>query len=157
MNKTLLRVQAAVLALGTLFSWLTLVFDYRRYFAAGGQVLELSACAVANPLVTPCFYGALAFLLAFAWAIAILRSAPGTVAKRQGHLQWLLVAGTLFAWGNFAYLAHRFLQPQPAASAFSCPPGEQAANPLTAPCFYGALIFSAALVVSVLILRAWRK
>lgn len=37
MNRTLLKVQVAVLALGTGFSWITLVFDYRRFFASGGM------------------------------------------------------------------------------------------------------------------------
>lgn len=154
MNRTLLRVQVAVLALGTGFSWITLVFDYRRFFASGGHVLEISGCAVANPVITPCFYGALAFLAAFVWAIAILRSAPEAASKGQRGLQWLLAAGTVFAWGNFAYEVYRFMQPQPAAAAFSCPAGEAAVNPLMTPCFYGALIFLMALIVSVLIRRA---
>jgi hypothetical protein len=57
MRKLLLKIQVAVLAVGTAFSWFTLVIDYRRFFAAGGRVLELSGCAAANPLMTPCFYG----------------------------------------------------------------------------------------------------
>lgn len=157
MSRTLLRVQAAVLALGTAFSWAVLFFDYRRFFASGGHVLQFSGCAVANPLATPCFYGALAFLAAFLWALAILRAPAKAIATRQLGLQWLLGAGTAFAWGNFAYLGYRFLQPSPAAAAFSCPPAEAAANPLTAPCFYGALIFLAALLVSLAIRRAWRR
>lgn len=156
MAQTLLRVQVGVLAFGTAFSWITLVLDYRRFFASGGHVLEISGCAVANPIITPCFYGALAFLAAFVWATRILRSAPEAVSKRQRGLQWLLTAGTIFAWGNFAYEIYRFMQPQPAATAFSCPSGAAAVNPLMTPCFYGALIFLAALVVSLLILRARR-
>jgi len=156
MKRTLLKVQVAVLAIGTGFSWITLVFDYRRFFASGGHVLEISGCAVTNPVITPCFYGALAFLAAFVWALAILRSAPEAVLKRQGGVQLLLAAGTVFAWGNFTYEVYRFMRPQPAASAFSCPAGVVAVNPLMTPCFYGALIFLTALVVSVLIIRAHR-
>jgi hypothetical protein len=156
MNRTLLKAQVAVLAIGTGFSWITLVFDYRRFFASGGHVLEISGCAVANPVLTPCFYGAFAFLAAFVWALGIFRSAPEAGLRRQRRLQFLLAAGTVFAWGNFIYEVYRFMQPQPAASAFSCPAGEAAVNPLMTPCFYGALIFLAALVVSVLIIRAQR-
>lgn len=156
MNRTLLKMQTGVLAIGTVFSWITLVFDYRRFFAAGGNVLSTSGCAVTNPLLTPCFYGALAYLAAFVWALAILRSAPDEILKRQYRLQLLLVAGTVFAWGNFAFEAYRFKLAQPAASAFSCPPGEVAVNPLMTPCFYGALIFLTSLVVSVFIIRANR-
>ena len=154
MDKFLLKVQVAVLALGTVFSWFTLFVDYRRFFAAGGRVLEVSGCAVANPLVTPCFYGALAFLAAFVWAVAVLRSAPAAMTQRQRGLNWLLTAGTVFAWGNFGYEVYRFSQPQPSASAFSCPRDEMLVNPLMTPCFYGAMIYLAALVVSMSILRA---
>jgi len=157
MTRTLLKVQVGVLAIGTVFSWTTLVFDYRRFFASGGHVLSISECAVANPILTPCFYGALAFLAAFAWALAILRTAPNEVLKWQRRLQLLLAAGTVFAWGNFAYEVYRFMQARPAASAFSCPPGETAVNPLMTPCFYGALIFLTSLVVSVFIIRAHRR
>jgi hypothetical protein len=156
MGRTLLKVQVAVLAIGTGFSWITLVFDYRRFFASGGHVLEISGCAVTNPVITPCFYGALAFLAAFAWALAIFRSAPEAVLKRQRGFQLLLAAGTVFAWGNFTYEVYRFMQPQPSAFAFSCPAGEAAINPLMTPCFYGALIFLTAFVVSILIVHAHR-
>jgi hypothetical protein len=154
MDRLLGRVQVALLAVGTALSWFTLLVDYRRFFAAGGQVFEWSGCAVANPLATPCFYGALAFLAAFAWAVAVLRSPPALALPRQRGLNWLLMAGTTFAWANFAYEVYRFMQPQPSASAFSCPKDVAAVHPLLTPCFYGALIYLAALVVSVLILRA---
>jgi len=154
MGKLLLKVQVAVLALGTVFSWFTLVVDYRRFFAAGGQVFEVSGCAVANPLLTPCFYGALAFLAAFLWAVAVLRSAPEVTARRQRGLNWLLTAGTVFAWGNFAYEVYRFSQPQPTVSAFSCPKEQVLVHPLMTPCFYGAMIYLTALAVSMFILRA---
>ena len=154
MGKALLKVQVAVLALGVVFSWFTLVVDYRRFFAAGGHVFELSGCAVANPLMTPCFYGALAFLAAFIWAVAVLRSAPEVMTQRQRGLNWLLAAGTVFAWGNFAYEVVRFAQPHPTPSAFSCPKDEALVHPLMTPCFYGAMIYLTALVVSMLILRS---
>jgi hypothetical protein len=154
MGRPLLKLQVAVLALGTLFSWFTLLIDYRRFFAAGGRVFEVSGCAVANPLVTPCFYGALAFLAAFIWAVAVLRSAPESMAQRQRGLHWLLAAGTVFAWGNFAYEVYRYSQPHASVSAFSCPREEALVHPLMTPCFYGAMIYLAALVVSVFIFRA---
>ncbi len=162
MDRRLPWVQAAVLATGTAFSWITLVLDYRRFFAAGGHVLELSGCIVANPVVTPCFYGALAFLAALVWSVLVLRAGPkvegrGVDVRSQRRLHWLLLAGTIFAWGNFGYLAWLYLRPVPKVSAFACPPGEAPINPLLAPCFYGALIFSAALGVSVAILSRARR
>ena len=153
MDRFLPRLQTALLGVGTAFSWFTLVIDYRRFFAAGGRVLEFSGCIVQNPLATPCFYGALAFLGAFIWSIAVLRSPPEAAHARERGLVWLLAAGAVFAWGNFAYEVLRFLSAQKTASSFSCPPGQSAVHPLLAPCFYGALIFLAALVTAVVILR----
>ena len=74
MIKSLLKVQVAMLAIGTVFSWFTLVVDYRRFFAAGGRVFELSGCAVANPLITPCFYGAMIYLTALLVSMLIPRA-----------------------------------------------------------------------------------
>jgi hypothetical protein len=151
------KAQVTVLAIGTLFSWTTLVLDYRHFFDSGGRVFEFSGCAVANPLATPCFYGALAFAIALLWSVAVVRAAPDAVLRLQGGLHWLLVAGTLFAWGNLGYELYRYLQPQPTASAFSCPVGDVAPNPLATPCFYGALIFACALMVSTTIRRSSRR
>ena len=156
MDRLLLRLQVAALAVGTAFAWFTLALDYRRFFNAGGRVSEWSGCAVTNPLLTPCFYGAIAFLAAFVWALVLLRSAPQAVAGRQRGLNWLLAAGTVFAWGNFAYELFLYSQ-QRSVSAFSCPPpGEAAVHPLMSPCFYGALIFLTALAISLSILRTRR-
>ncbi len=156
MQRTLLKIQVVVLALGTAFAWITLIFDYRRFFAAGGRALQLSGCAVANPVTTPCFYGALAFLASLVWALVILRAPPARTMAREKGLRLLLAAGTLFAWGNFGYEVYRFLQPQAAAAPFSCPPGETVANPLLAPCFYGALLFLAAFLVALWVARTRR-
>lgn len=153
MGKPLLKLQVGVLALGTLFSWFTLWVDYRRFFAAGGHWLEVSGCAAANPLVTPCFYGAWAFLVALVWAVAVLRSGQSLIGRRQRGLHWLLAAGTVFAWGNFAYEVFRYSQPTAPASAFSCAREQALVHPLMTPCFYGAMIYLAALLVSMRILR----
>jgi hypothetical protein len=150
-----LIVQAVVLAIGAVFSCYTLIDDYRRFFSAGGSVFELSGCAVANPVLTPCFYGALAFLIAFVWALMQLQLAPEAMARRQRRLNGLLAAGTVFAWGNFAY--ELYLYSTQRSSAFSCPPpGEVAAHPTMMPCYYGAWIFFVALAISRMILRAHR-
>jgi hypothetical protein len=155
MDRLLLRLQIAVLAIGTVFAWFTLVGDYHRFFSAGGRAFEWSGCVVTNPLLTPCFYGALAFLAALVWALLLLRSAPEKVAGHQRRLNWLLAAGTVFAWGNFAYELFLYSQQRP-ATVLGCPPGEPIVHPLMTPCFYGALIFLTALAISLLILRTRR-
>lgn len=151
-----LRLQVAVLAIGTAFAWYTLADDYHRYFSAGGRVFDWSDCVVTNPLLTACFYGALAFLAALVWALVQLRSAPEAVARRQRGLNRLLAAGTVFAWGNFAYEMFLYTE-QRSPSAFGCPPpGEAAVHPMMMPCYFGAWTFLVALAISLTILRAHR-
>lgn len=61
----------------------------------------------------------------------------------------VLLCGTLFAWFNFAqelvdWLAQR-------ACAAGCAAGS--ANPFFAPCFYGAIFFTIAFILSAVLLR----
>jgi len=59
----------------------------------------------------------------------------------------VLLAGTLFAWGNFIYELLNWLNSK------SCTTGcAQGLNPFMAPCFWGAMFFSAAFVLSFVIL-----
>jgi hypothetical protein len=154
MNRRLLDMQSGLLALGVVFSWTVLVLDYRRFFESGGSVFQFSGCVVSNPLATPCFYGALAFAIALAWSLVIRQRAVADRPMGQGGLHGLLIAATVFAWGNFAYEVYRYLQPHPAPGAFSCPTGEAVAHPLATPCFYGAMIYLCALLVSFAIRRS---
>lgn len=149
----LLKWQIGLLSLGTAFSWSVLLFQYARFLGAGCGVLQLSACAARNPVLTPCFYGAWAFLAALVWALFVTRCEPGARHTLQRRLNGLLVFGTLFAWGNFGYELYRYVTTR-TAPAFSCPaPGGEAVNPFTAPCFSGALIFLCALLVSLALLQ----
>ena len=65
MDRLLVRLQIAVLAIGAAFAWFTLVGDYRCFFSTSGRVFESSGCVVTNPLLIPCFHRAPAFLAAF--------------------------------------------------------------------------------------------
>lgn len=156
MVNSLLKTQSAVLAAGSVFSWYTLVDDYRLYFAAGGEPFQWSGCTVTNPLLTPCFYGAIAFLAAFAWSLWVIRAESGRVMGRQRGLSWLLAVATLFAWSTFAFEMFASVNHQPAPK-FSCPALPQAPIQfLDQPCFYGGLMFLAALVISALVLGSGR-
>jgi len=97
-----------VLALGTVFSWFT-SSSTTAVLRCRGHVFEVAGCAVDDPLVTPCFYGALAFLAALLWQ---LHSRPRTSDDQLTGLNWLRPQDCL-CWGNFAYEVYRF---QPAAT-----------------------------------------
>jgi hypothetical protein len=61
----------------------------------------------------------------------------------------ILLLGTVFAWGNFIYEFYGWLK------IGSCQTGcaVGATNPFLTPCFYGALFFTIAFVLSVVILK----
>lgn len=64
----------------------------------------------------------------------------------------LLLAGTLFAWFNFAYELFEWLKKQ------ACQSGCYAGlNPFFTPCFYGAIFFTASFVLSACLLFKARK
>jgi hypothetical protein len=150
MNKKLFLVLIILLAGGTIFAWYNVFAEYARFFGSGGSFLDFSERAYANPLKTPCVYGAIMYLIALVWALDIFSSLAQSPFRRLKKLSWLLLLGTLFAWGNFVYLSYQFYAK--GTSCLSCT-GQAAASPLQAPCFYGALIYSAALAVSLLALK----
>lgn len=63
----------------------------------------------------------------------------------------VILAGTIFAWGNFGYGLVKFLAAQ-GQPTIGCS-GALVANPFNTPCFFGALFFSAGLIVSLIILK----
>lgn len=65
----------------------------------------------------------------------------------------ILLLGTLFAWGNFGYELNVWLTDK--NSEFGCTPG--IANPFLTPCFYGAIFFTLAFIISILILKKVKK
>ena len=66
---------------------------------------------------------------------------------------WVLLIGTLFAWGNFGYELYVWMENN--GSSVSCIPG--ITNPFLTPCFYGAIFFTIAFVLSVVSLKKINK
>lgn len=65
----------------------------------------------------------------------------------------VLLAGTLFAWFNFATELMDWMEKR--ACSTGCAAG--LVNPFTAPCFYGAIFFTIAFVLSAMILNKSRQ
>jgi len=65
----------------------------------------------------------------------------------------VLLAGTLFAWFNFATELISWLNQKTCAT--SCAPGIN--NPFLTPCFYGATFFTIAFILSAIILKKNQK
>jgi len=147
---SLFKTQTFFLAVGTLFAWYTVVNDFLRFYSYEGTVFKVEDCIFPNPVTTPCFWGAWAFLIAFVWAVRIQRNA--SVPKvSQRNLVLFLIAGTLFAWFNNVRDLIRFYGAS-GAPTVGCS-GQLVTNPYTTPCFIGASIFLLSLLVGVWCLR----
>jgi hypothetical protein len=153
MNNILYKIQASVLLIGTLFSWFTVYTDFSRFYNLYGSITKISGCTIPNPVTTPCFYGAFAFLLGFIWSLNILRNKSKNVdiTKKQRNLRYLLIAGTIFAWSNFGLEIFKYYSSKTAVKV-SCS-GVATDNVFLTACFYGSVIFLIALVVSFIIKR----
>jgi len=69
----------------------------------------------------------------------------------------ILLVGTVFAWGNFFYELWLWLLKR--ACTTGCNPVifGPLANPFFTPCFYGAIFFAVAFILSVVLLRSQLK
>src|SRR3989338_2833048 len=152
MRKKLLYMQAAMLAGGVFLSASALAGQFRIFYGLYGTIFRFRDCAIPNPFVTPCLYGAIAFLVAFVWA-AFLIGSPRLASEMW--LRRLLVFGVVFAFSVFGYeLVEYYRLFGFGGPSISCTPG---AHPLATQCFYGALIFTAASGIATIIIRSMRR
>jgi hypothetical protein len=140
--------QAFVLLVGTIVAFLSVYDDFLRFYGAEGTIFKIENCIYPNPVLTPCFYGAFAFLAAFIWTLFILKKEENGGTRQEKYLSWFLVGGTLFAWGNFTKLYLDYM----AGSQIGCS-GAPMTIPIQTPCFYGATLFFLSLIISWVILR----
>jgi len=128
--KHLYFLQTIILLGGTIFAWTTVAQE-----------------ALPNPWMTVCIYGALGFTIAFLWAGYVHFTKDAKLKDFcQKYLVWFLVAGTLFAWGSFVHTAWSFFNRQ--ACTLGCP---EITTLWAASCLWGALTFSLALVVALVV------
>ncbi|MFA5022361.1 MAG: hypothetical protein WC508_04755 [Patescibacteria group bacterium] len=66
----------------------------------------------------------------------------------------VLLVGTVFAWTNFSVELFSWLNQK--KCAFSCT-STLATNPFLTPCFYGAIFFTLAFVLSIIIVKSYCK
>ncbi|MFC1722277.1 hypothetical protein ACFL0C_01365 [Patescibacteria group bacterium] len=151
MNNKMFKLQTGILFIGTVFAWFTVYTDFTRFYNLYGSVTKITGCTIPNPVTTPCFYGAFAFLLGFIWSVNILKKITKNedIAIKQRNLRYLLIAGTTFAWGNFTYEIYKYYATTTAVKV-SCS-GVATDNVFLTACFYGSVIFLAALVTSIVI------
>lgn len=147
MIKKLYVTQVLVLLGGVLFSWYTVYADFVRFYNTEGTILKIKDCVYPNPITTPCFYGAIVFLIALGWAIYVYRdSIFSSRAKKQQKLWLILLAGTAFGWVNFGFSLFKFYTAD-VGEQVTCS-GVPTDNPFLTPCFLGSVIYLIAFLLS---------
>lgn len=141
--RKLFAIQSLILFGGVLFAWTTVASDFLRFSNNQGV----------NPLTTPCFYGAIGFLLAYFYSLFIFFAAPEKQRRHQKYLVIFLVAGTIFGWGNFTLEFCKFYFFK---NPTSCS-GLVVSTPFATPCFYGSVIYLLSLTVSILTKRSIKR
>jgi hypothetical protein len=152
--KYLPQVLVLVLLAGVIFAFVTLVGEFRYFYDLEGTIWKFTDCATTNPFLTPCFFGAIAFVIALVWSALNAFKLNGEKQIQQyKYLSFLLAGGTLFAWGNFAITVVKYYQD---AGNIACGvvPIE---NPLQSSCFVGALIYTIAFAVCLILRRKLQK
>ena len=133
MKTKLQNLLTIILAGGSVFAWYTVFNDFVRFQRIYGSIFRIENCSIPNPILTPCFYGAVAFVVALILSIK----------RKEKPLFYLLIGGTIFAWSNFGYEVYKFYVSTGVKT--SCA-GVITDNVFTTPCFYGASIYLIALV-----------
>ncbi|MDD2646833.1 MAG: hypothetical protein PHV78_04150 [Patescibacteria group bacterium] len=74
--KKIITIQFVVLLIGTLFSWINFIIEFVRWQK---KLACTTGCAIGlvNPLLTPCFYGAIFFAVAFILSVIIFKKSRG--------------------------------------------------------------------------------
>lgn len=142
-TKKLLQIQILVLTIGTIFAYTTVFIELRDFYAIEGAIFKFQDCSVTNPMLTPCFFGAFGFLISLLWSIAIYKKEEiKDKLSNQKNLLYLLVGGTIFAWGNTFLLMYRFFFIDGIIPCGVTKP----TNPFQSACFIGASLFLLGLI-----------
>jgi hypothetical protein len=148
------KLQSLILLAGAIFAWYSVYTDFARFYNFYGTITRVQHCVLPNPVTTPCFYGAIFFLIALVWSLLILKGKWAAPLESQKKLSILLLASTIFGWGNFLFGIFKFyfVKTGPKLSCSGVPTD----NPFITPCFVGSTIFMAAFITSVFIYRRLR-
>jgi len=151
--KFLHRLLIVTLLLGTVFAYFSVFQEFAQFYGMYQNIFRIKNCAIPNPITTPCFYGAFAFLIAFIYSLKIKSFEISKLTKHIRNLILILVGSNIFAGVNNAIIFYKYFTP---SDKIGCS-GRPIENPFTTPCFIGGAIFFAALLISLLLFAKLRR
>lgn len=145
-QRLLLRALMLFLLAGTAWAWANTMQSFVKFYGYEGTILKFTDCVIPNPLTEACFYGAVGFLIALIWALALYARARHANVITSVHNLWLfLSAGTIFAFYNVTREFVAFYTSPKTAIGCSAVP---ITNPFLTPCFTGAVLFFLSAIIS---------
>ena len=152
LQKKLLAGQSGILFIGTIVAWTGLLNQLQAFHAQYGTYFRFVDCTTPNPLLTPCFFGSVAFLIALFWSVLAFQDAAKNHVRA---LRWFLLACVIFAASVFSYeTAEYYKLFNPGAFSVTCAPG---VPPFKTTCFYGLVAYIGAFITAIFVMRAKRS
>lgn len=152
-QQILIKILILTLFAGTLFAYYSVLKEFMEFYGMYKNIFRIKDCAIPNPITTPCFYGAFAFLVSLIYSIKIRKMNFDKMKKHTLYLILLLVASNIFAGVNNTIIFYKYFTP---SDNIGCS-GRSIDNPFTTPCFVGGTIFFIALLVAFLIFEQLKK
>ncbi|MBP7859752.1 hypothetical protein KA001_02215 [Patescibacteria group bacterium] len=140
--------------IGTLYSYSAVILDYINFYKIAGTVFTLKYGLLPNPVVTPCFWGAFAFLLCAIITYKFLKADKTDLTKFKYFILFV-VASCTFALSNLSLEFKKFFEAG-GKQYIGCS-GQTVSNPFLTPCFGGSFIFVILLLVTSYSFRKIKK
>lgn len=147
------KILTGILLIGTLFAFSAVGKEYIEFYGMYQTIFKIKDCAIPNPITTPCFYGAFAFLAALIYSIKIRKMNVEKMKKNTLYLIFLLIASNIFAGVNNAIIFYKYFT---SSDKIGCS-GRPIDNPFTTPCSVGGALFFVALLVALLLFEQLKK
>ncbi|MEO8065297.1 MAG: hypothetical protein ABI643_00385 [Candidatus Doudnabacteria bacterium] len=153
--RTYILCLMAFLIVGVGISWTTVLQSFVRFYNNEGTLFKIQNCLFPNPVTTPCFYGAIAFLICLVWAIYLYRALDReNISGSYIKLMWLLFASTIFGWVNVGYELYQFSQsPKGIVGCTS----KVITSPWQSPCIYGSIMFLLSLIAVYTVVQKFKN
>lgn len=147
--KKYFAVIIAVLIGGGLFAWYQVITGFIKFYGIYQTLFRIKDCALPNPVTTPCFYGAIGFIVAIIWAVKIYRK---SVISRKDvlYFTYFMIGCTIFGFSN---VVNEFYLFSKATSGTITGCSGLITNPWQSPCLIGSSFYLLALLISVVSLK----